>query len=109
MIVSKCPKCGAPGRRTSWQADGDMTQHTFACSEVNCPRAVKPWYVLESHPQIAVNSCPVCGLPYLKRFPTECDHGLFIHQVRRDPSSPALLEVTDGCFVSLATVTKVEA
>lgn len=48
MITAKCPVCLSPGLRLSWEHQGeDHVVYSFLCSDVSCPRARDPWYVIE--------------------------------------------------------------
>lgn len=61
MTTAKCPVCLSPGLRLSWERqDETHVIHSFVCSDVNCPRARDPWWVVE----------PLSGVGYslLERF-----------------------------------------
>lgn len=72
-----------------------MEQIEFLCSDIECPRARKAWVILVPLGFRSSQICPVCGEPYLKRFPSPEDHGLYIHEVQKDLE---VLRVTKGCF-----------
>lgn len=92
---ARCPDCGKLGIRHSWKPDGDMEEFEYLCSDIECRRSRKPWFVLVPQPIRTQQVCPVCGEVYLKRFPDPQDKGLYIHEVQRDVE---VLLVTKGCY-----------
>ena len=99
---SKCPSCGKPGLPHGWMTSGVITMRGYLCSDIACPRARIPWYVLHLEQRPGKNACPFCGKPYLTIFQTGCATGIYLHRVQRSASPHnGLLEVTEACSVEL--------